>query len=305
MKLPSRPALLAALMLAASGWAAAQQPPAPAVGAYRPVFAPVIDSIQVQADAALEPGSSLQFSVRGTPGGEARVRLPGPDGTDVALRETDRGVYTGNYTVRRADRIDPMGALRSSLTVGPATSVTQHWFPASIRDAQAHAAPVTPPSTIAATPLPPLGQPTPAAAPAAAAPAAAAPNVTLAPVIPYKPETQVMGAPTAPQAPLWLQVLSPGPRASVDIGDVVVRGRTLPGAEVRVQVDAVPPAPAGVTVVAQPVMQQTVRADAQGEFSFTIGPQRAPPGMRYDVLLRASDGTRSTPEQRLVLIHRG
>jgi hypothetical protein len=300
MKLPSRPALLAALLLAVSGWAAAQQqPPAPAVGAYRPVFAPVIDSIQVQADAALEPGSSLQFTVRGTPGGDARVRLPGPDGTDVALRETGRGVYTGNYTVRRADRIDPMGAMRSSLTVGPATSVTQHWFPASIRDAQAHAAPVNPPSVIAATPLPPLGQPAPAPAPAAA------PNVTLAPVIPYKPETQVMGAPTAPQAPLWLQVLSPGPNASVNIGDVVVRGRTLPGAEVRVQVDAVPAAPAGATVVAQPVMQQTVRADALGEFSFTIGPQRAPPGMRYDVLLRASDGTRSTPEQRLVLIHRG
>ena len=306
MKLPPRPALLAALLLAVSGWAAAQQPqPAPGVGSYRPVFAPVIDSIQVQADAALEPGSSLQFTVRGTPGGEARVRLPGPDGTDVALSETGRGVYTGSYTVRRADRIDPMGALRSSLTVGPATSVTQHWFPASLRDAQAHSAPVSPPSTIAATPLPPLGQPAPAAAPTAATPATAASNVTLAPVITYKPETQAMGAPTAPQAPLWLEVLSPAPNASVDIGDVVVRGRTLPNAEVRVQVVAVPQAPAGAPVVAQPVMLQTVRADAAGEFNVTIGSQRAPPGTRYDVLLRASDGTRSTPDQRLVLIHRG
>jgi hypothetical protein len=125
------------------------------------------------------------------------------------------------------------------------------------------------------------------------------------PAIPYTPDTRTMGAPTAPSAPLWLQVLSPGTNSSVDIGEVVVRGRTIPGAEVRMQVDAIPQAPPGFAVVAQPVMQQTVRADALGEFSFTIGPQRAPPGMRYDVLLRASDGSRSTPEQRLVLIHRG
>lgn len=297
MPLPSRTALLTALLLAVAGLAAAQQRPLPAQVApsptYQAAFAPVIDSIQVQSDAALEPGSSLQFTVRGTPGGEARVHLPGGE-ADVALRETSRGTYTGSYTVRRADRIDPLGSMRSSLTVGQATSVAHHWFPASIRDSQARAAPVAPQGAVAGTPLPPLAQ----------APAAPA-SVTVVPAIPYTPETRVMGAPTSPSQPLWLQVLSPGPNASVDIGQVVVRGRTTPGAEVRIQVDAVPPVPAGSAVVAQPVMQQTVRADALGEFSFTIGPQRAPPGMRYDVLLRASDGSRSTPEQRLVLIHRG
>ncbi len=201
----------------------------------------------------------------------------------------------------RADRIDPMGSMRSSLTVGPATSVAHHWFPASIRDSLAMAAPVVPQSSVMGTPLPPLAQ-------AQAQPQAPAAPVGYVPatVIPTAPDTRVMGARTAPPPqPLWLEVLTPGTNASVDIGEVVVRGRTLPGAEVRVQVDAVPQAPPGRTVVAQPVMLQTVRADAQGEFSFTIGPQRAPPGMRYDVLLRASDGTRSTPDQRLVLIHRG
>jgi hypothetical protein len=223
------------------------------------------------------------------------VRLPGAGSPDIALRETTPGVYSGSYTVRRADHIDPVGSLRSSLTVGPATSVAHHWFPGSIRDSQAQAAPVQPPSAVAATPLPPLAQ-TPSRAP----------NVTLAPVIPYTPDNpRAMGANTAPPPPLSLQVLSPGPGASVDIGDVVVRGRTAPGAQVQVQVDAIPSASQGQAVVAQRVMQQSVRADAQGEFSFTIGPQRAPPGMRYDVLLRASDGKRSTPEQRLVLIHRG
>jgi hypothetical protein len=299
MTFRTRPALLTALLLAAAGIAAAQQRPLPAQPSdgrspsYRAVFAPVIDSIEVQSDAALEPGSSLRFTVRGTPGGEAHVRLPGAD-ADVVLRETSRGTYTGNYTVRRADQLDPLGSMRSSLTVGPATSVAHHWFPASIRDSQAHAAPVAPPPAVASRPLEPLAQ----------APANP-PAVKLVPAIPYTPDTRTMGAPTAPQQPLWLQVVSPGTNANVDIGEVVVRGRTVPGAQVQVQVDAVPQAPPGRAVVPQPVMQQTVRADALGEFSFTIGPQRAPPGMRYDVLLRASDGTRSTPEQRLVLIHRG
>lgn len=294
--MPSRSSLLTALLLAAAGIAAAQQVPAPSQPSpsYRPVLAPVIDSLQVQADAALEPGSSLQFTVRGTPGGDVRVRLPGT-AADVALSETSRGNYTGSYTIRRVDRIDPTGSMRSSLTVGPATSVAHHVFPPSIRDLQALTAPVNPPAGIVSTPLPPLAQtPLGGSAPAV---------VQAAPPV---PDARVMGAPTMPpQQPLWLQVLSPGTNASVDIGEVVVRGRTVPGAEVSVQVDAVPSAAPGKTVVAQPVMQQTVRADALGEFSFTIGPQRAPPGMRYDVLLRASDGSRSTPEQRLVLIHRG
>lgn len=160
-------------------------------------------------------------------------------------------------------------------------------------DAQAIAASVEPPAAILGTPLPPLAQ------------AALGGSVPPAVQVPHASDTRVMPAPTAPPQPLWLQVLSPGTNSSVDIGEVVVRGRTAPDAEVRVQVDAVPPAPPGKTVVAQPVMLQTVRADALGEFSFTIGAHRAPPGMRYDVLLRASDGSRSTPEQRLVLIHRG
>lgn len=305
----SRPALLCAAVLALGVTLAHAQAPSPRPLPGRdhwPAVAPVIESVQVLADAALQPGSSLQFTVRGTPGGQARVLLPGGS-ADVALSETSRGVYTGNYTVRRADSIDPMGSVRSSLTVGPATSVTHSWFPAPIRDSLALASPVVPQTAIASQPLPPLAaaQPQPAVR--------SSERLAIARVIPLpspalRPppdDTRAMGAQTAPPSPLTLEVLSPGSPASVDIGQVVVRGRTQPGAQVRVQVEAVPQAKNGMAVVAQPVLLQTVRADAQGEFSFTIGPQRAPPGMRYDVLLRASDGTRSTPEQRLVLIHRG
>jgi hypothetical protein len=115
--------------------------------------------------------------------------------------------------------------------------------------------------------------------------------------------TAAMGA-AAPSSALPLQVLSPGPNAFIDGGPVLVNGRTAPNALVRVRVDAVPPVVGNRLGVAQTVAEQTVQADANGNFSFNFGPQRTQPGTRYEVSMTANQGTQ-TAEQRLVLFQRG
>ncbi len=113
--------------------------------------------------------------------------------------------------------------------------------------------------------------------------------------------TASMGA-AAPTA-LPLQVHSPGPNAAIEGGQVAVTGRTAPNAMVRIRVDAVPPVIGNRLGVAQTVAEQTVQADANGNFSFNLGPQRQLPGTRYEVSMSANQGTQ-TAEQRLVLFQR-
>lgn len=60
-----------------------------------------IDSFEVNADRALRGGSTVEFTLRGTPRGTASVQIPGVV-KDLALRETANGVYTGSYTIPTA-----------------------------------------------------------------------------------------------------------------------------------------------------------------------------------------------------------
>ena len=114
--------------------------------------------------------------------------------------------------------------------------------------------------------------------------------------------TNVMGAAPVP-ARLLLEVLRPSFPLRLDAASgVVVEGRTAPHALVRARVDAVPPAAAGRASVAQLVMEETVQADADGNFRVSLGPQRAATGTRFEIALRASQGAQSTPEQRLVVL---
>ena len=68
------------------------------------------------------------------------------------------------------------------------------------------------------------------------------------------------------------------------------RAARSPGANVRVKVDAVTPTTPGRTAVAQAVADQTVTADANGDFSLNFGPQRYAPGTRFEVRLSAQPG---------------
>jgi len=113
---------------------------------------------------------------------------------------------------------------------------------------------------------------------------------------------------SAPAIPLAVpvQLLSPGNNAAIDGSQVIIQGRATPGAMVRVKVDAVPPAQGGRTSVAQPVLEQTVQADRNGNFSFSFGQPRVmpAPGTRYEVSAESLDGGQAS-ESRLVLFQRG
>jgi hypothetical protein len=92
--------------------------------------APQTHGLEVNADSGLAPGSQLRLTLEATPGGQASARIPGPD-IGVPLKEVTPGHYTGHYTVRRSDRIDPAAVIRVSLTAASRTIVANYTFPPS------------------------------------------------------------------------------------------------------------------------------------------------------------------------------
>lgn len=75
---------------------------------------PELRSLEATADGRLEPGTMLTFTLEGTPRSQARVRIRGLR-ESVELRETQRGVYVGRYTIKRGDRIDGDVDVRATL----------------------------------------------------------------------------------------------------------------------------------------------------------------------------------------------
>lgn len=370
-----------ALAACLAGAAAAQPWPAAAQGTARPALAPAIDGLEVNADAGFLPGSTLDFTVRGTPGGQMRVQVPGSP-IDLALKESSPGRYTGSYTVRRTDQLDAQALIRAQLSARGTTARSEFRFPSSFAArlpadtavASAPAGPVVTPLPSVTGPVNVQAPPPPAAqvridrfdakpvarlapgerlefvvegvpgatvtvdwpglqgslllreerpgryvgtytlrpqdtvqpGPAVATLASGGRRVTAqlaTPLVattapPVTPGT-TMGAAAPTMLPL--QVTSPLPNATVNGDNMVLQGRTAPGAMVHVRVDAVPPTPPGRVAVAQPVVVQTVQADANGQFTVPFGPRRAAPGTRYDVQLHATHGAQATPEQRMVL----
>ena len=97
----------------------------------RPAAAPVIEGLEVNADAGLTPGSTLEFTVRGTPDSIARVQVAGSS-VSLPLKETRPGIYTGNYTVRKTERgLVPSAMIRADLTHNGRTVNSNFSFPAS------------------------------------------------------------------------------------------------------------------------------------------------------------------------------
>lgn len=98
--------------------------------------APEVHSLHVTSDNGVNPGSHLRFTVRGTPRAQASIRLRGVD-EPIRLRETARGVYTGEYTVRRGDDIDTGDKIRAILRHGNRTVTASYDVPAGLRTAAA------------------------------------------------------------------------------------------------------------------------------------------------------------------------
>ena len=92
---------------------------------------PELRSLQVVTDDGLRAGAELQFTVEATPRGRVQLNLAGVP-RSIVLQETERGVYTGSYTLRLQDRLREGSAVRATLKVRNRTITNNSALPADI-----------------------------------------------------------------------------------------------------------------------------------------------------------------------------
>lgn len=78
---------------------------------------PRIDRFEVGPVEQLDAGTDLVFSITGSPGAKAAVRIAGVKGK-LALDEIARGKYEGIYTIKSRDRVSAASAVTASLRIG-------------------------------------------------------------------------------------------------------------------------------------------------------------------------------------------
>lgn len=78
---------------------------------------PRIDGFDVEPVAQLIAGNELVFTLYGSPGGTARVRIRGATG-GLLLEEVEPGVYEGTYTIKNRDRLTADSAATANLRLG-------------------------------------------------------------------------------------------------------------------------------------------------------------------------------------------
>jgi outer membrane lipoprotein SlyB len=79
--------------------------------------APAIERFDVRYGPDTRDGQDLTFTLRGTPGGRASVRMRGTQ-RRLMLQETTSGLYSGSITLRATDRLDPAEPVVARLRVG-------------------------------------------------------------------------------------------------------------------------------------------------------------------------------------------
>ncbi len=79
--------------------------------------APRIDGFDVEQASRLSAGNELLFTLYGSPGGSASVRIEGVVDRFL-LEEVEAGVYEGTYTIRNRDRISTLTVVTANLRVG-------------------------------------------------------------------------------------------------------------------------------------------------------------------------------------------
>ncbi len=93
----------------------------------RPVAAaattPQIERFDVRHEGSARNGEQLRFTLRGTPGGRASVRLVGAQ-ERFRLTEERPGDYVGTYAVRPTDRLDANAPVVAHLRVGELTATS-------------------------------------------------------------------------------------------------------------------------------------------------------------------------------------
>ena len=79
--------------------------------------APRIDGFNVDEVKHLAPGTDLNFSIYGTPGGIATLRIAGAQ-RNLTLNESESGQYEGTYTISSRDNITAQSSVTGNLRVG-------------------------------------------------------------------------------------------------------------------------------------------------------------------------------------------
>ncbi len=307
--------------------AAAPAPAAPAAAA--PVPAPptaalAVERFAVVPIAKIEPGAELKFTLTGTPGAAASFTIENVV-KNVPMREVSRGRYEGSYTIRRLDNFPPALSILATLEAG-GQAVGSRLNQALVVDARPPVVKNFAPQngeTVAA------GAPTSISATFddsggvgvdaksvrimlggrdITASSTITPqffNFRAADLRPGTYPVEVVArdlagnavrqawtftvAPQAAPTTLPLQLVSHANNAQIGTGSTEVRGRTAPDATVDVQVQGIASV-AGLFGVRQPVFEQSLRADANGNFAFSFQPQFAVPGTRYEIAIRAAKG---------------
>ncbi|HEX2540058.1 MAG TPA: hypothetical protein VHM00_03135 [Caldimonas sp.] len=114
---PARP-LLAALVAALIGAGTAGAAFAQSRSAADRVPARVqVEGVDVEQVERLAPGVPLNFSVYGTPGAAAMLRIEGVR-SSVDLQETQPGIYEGTYVIGPQDRVRPDSRVTATLLRG-------------------------------------------------------------------------------------------------------------------------------------------------------------------------------------------
>lgn len=79
--------------------------------------APTISGFDVEQVRQLVPGTELNFTLYGTPGGIATIRIPGA-APRFLLEEVETGLYEGTYTIKSRDRIAMSSSVTANLRLG-------------------------------------------------------------------------------------------------------------------------------------------------------------------------------------------
>ena len=83
-----------------------------------------IERFDVRGDDSLTAGNELNFTVYGTPGAKVDMAIDGARGV-FFLPEVKPGEYSGEYTIRRADRIQPNSVVTANLRMGNQVATTR------------------------------------------------------------------------------------------------------------------------------------------------------------------------------------
>lgn len=91
---------------------------------YAMADAPRIERFDVRGDDALTAGNELNFTLYGTPGAKVDMAIEGTRGV-FFLPEVKPGEYSGEYVIRRADRIAPNSVVTANMRIGNQVATTK------------------------------------------------------------------------------------------------------------------------------------------------------------------------------------